>query len=168
MLNKNNHNISNEVKIIIVYYSRTGFTKKLAEFIAKKINVGVEEIKDTVDRAGAMGYLLAGRDATLRRLTKLEKLSHNPADFDLVVIGTPIWSWNMSAPIRTYLHEYKNQIKQAAFFCTMGDNGDERAFKEMGEIIGKKPVAILSLKTKEVVTDNFIKADKFCQEITKA
>jgi menaquinone-dependent protoporphyrinogen IX oxidase len=156
------------MKILVVYYSRTGFTKKLAEFIAKKINASLEEIRDTVDRSGAKGYLLAGRDATFRRLTKLEKPNYNPADFDLVVIGTPIWSWNMSAPIRTYLHEYKAQLKQAAFFCTMGDNGDERAFKEMAEIIGKKPIAVLSLKTKEVITDSFTKADKFCQEIIKA
>jgi len=165
MLNKNNLNISNGVKILIVYYSRTGVTEKLADFIAKKVGAETEEIKDTVNRAGVLGYMSAGRDAMKRRLTKLEKPNYNPADFDLVIIGTPIWAWNMSTPIRTYLEEYKSQFKQAAFFCTMGGSGHETAFKEMGEIIGRKPVATLSLKTKEVVTGDFNKADKFCEEI---
>lgn len=154
------------MKILVVYYSRTGVTRKLADFIAKKINASLEEIKDTVNRVGIIGYLLAGRDAKFRRLTKLEKSNYSPADFDLVVIGTPIWAWNMSVPVRTYLEEYKGQFKQVAFFCTMGGSGDERAFREMGGgITGKKPMATLSLKTKEVVTGDLSKADKFCEEI---
>jgi len=155
------------MQILVVYYSRTGVTKKLADFIAKKIGAQTEEIKDTINRAGAVGYLLAGRDATLRKLTKLETPKLNPAGFDLVVIGTPIWSWNMSAPIRTYLEEYKTEFKQVAFFCTMGGSGDERAFREMGEIIGKKTIANLALKTQEIASNNFEKAGKFCREIIK-
>lgn len=150
---------------LIVYYSRTGITKKLADFVANKIGVTTEEIKDTVSRTGAVGYLLAGKDATLRRLTKIETPKLNPADFDLVIIGTPVWAWTMSTPIRTYLEEYKSQFKEVAFFCTMGGNGDKKAFKEMEEIIGKKPTATLALKTKEVVDNNFAKADKFCAEL---
>ena len=153
------------MKTLVVFYSRTGVTGKLADYIAKKIGAETEEIKDTVNRAGAIGYLLAGRDGTLRKLTKLETPKLNPADFDLVIIGTPIWSFNMSAPIRTYLEEYKNQFKQAAFFCTMGGSGDKKAFKEMGEVTGKKPVAALTLKTAEVVASSFEKADKFCDEL---
>jgi len=155
------------MKILVVYYSRTGVTKKIADYVAKKISAEIEEIKDTISRAGALGYMMAGRDATLRRLTKLETPKLNPSDFDLVIIGTPIWSWNMSTPVRTYLEEYKNQFKQAAFFCTMGGSGDERAFKEMGEIIGKEPVATLGLKTVEAMKDEIIeKADYFCQKIS--
>jgi flavodoxin len=153
------------MKILVVYYSRTRVTRKLADFIAQKIGATTEEIKDTVNRAGALGYILAGRDAMKRRMTKLEIPKNNPADFDLVVIGTPVWAWNMSTPIRTYLEERKSQFKQVAFFCTMGGNGDETAFREMGEIIGKKPVATLSLKTKEVVVGNFEKVEKFCKAI---
>jgi len=153
------------MKILLTYYSRTGVTRKLVDYIVKKISAETEEIKDTVKRIGIIGYLFAGRDAMKRRLTKLEPMKFNPADFDLVIIGTPIWSWNMSVPVRTYLNEYKNQFKQVAFFCTMGGSGDETAFREMGEIIGKKPLAVLSLRTKEVVSGQFEKAYKFCEEI---
>ncbi|MFA5359771.1 MAG: flavodoxin [Patescibacteria group bacterium] len=165
MTSENNLDISNGVKILVAYYSRTGITKKLAEFLAEKLGAQTEEIKDTVNRAGAVGYMLAGRDAMQRKLTKLEPLKLNPADFDLVIIGTPVWAWNMSAPIRTYLTEHKDKFKQVAFFCTMGSDGDIKTFKEMGEIINKKPVAVLALKTKEVVDNSLEKAEKFLGEI---
>ena len=138
-------------KILVACYSRTQTTKKLAEELAQKLGADIEEIKDTVDRSGGMGYLLSGKDATLRKLTTLEKTEKNPREYDLVIIGTPIWSWNMSVPIRTYHTEHKGEFPKVAFFCTMGGSGEKRAFAEMSEIIGKKPVATLAMKTVEVV-----------------
>ena len=169
-------------KILVVYYSRKQTTKKVAEILAEKLGADIEEIKDTVDRRGVKGYWLSGKDATLRKLTVLEKMEKDLSNYELVIIGTPIWSWNMSVPVRTYITEnkdkfchissYGNEEKlrsnsgdisrekskdnfpEVAFFCTMGGSGDERAFKEMSEIIGKDPVSTLALKTIEVVKNS--------------
>lgn len=138
-------------KILVVYYSRTETTKNLAEILAGKLGADIEEIRDTVDRKGAKGYLISGRDATLRKLTVLEKSEKNLRDYDLILIGTPIWSWNMSVPVRTYLTDHKGEFPEVAFFCTMGGSGDKRAFTEMAQIIEKQPIATLALKTVEMV-----------------
>lgn len=140
-------------KILIVYYSRTNTTRKLAQILADKLGAEIEEIRDTVDRRGVKGYWLSGKDATLRKLTVLEKSEKDLNNYDLVLIGTPIWSWNMSVPVRTHITENKDNFKEVAFFCTMGGSGDERAFGEMAEIISKKPIATLALKTIEVVKE---------------
>jgi len=141
-------------KILVVYYSRTQTTKKVAEILAEKLGADLEEIKDTVDRTGVKGYWLSGKDATLRKLTVLEKSEKDLSNYELVIIGTPIWFWNMSVPVRTYVTENKDKFPQVAFFCTMGGSGDERAFKEMSEIIGKESVNTLALKTIEVVKNS--------------
>lgn len=154
------------MKILIIYYSRTGTTKKVAEMIAEKIGAEATEIKDNVDRSGIAGYMKSGRDAMKKRLTKLEPLRKKLAEYDLVIIGTPIWGWNMSAPIRTFVTEQKNNLNQVAFFCTMGGSGDENAFEEMAEILEKKPLSTLSLKTKDVATGNFSgRLDEFVKSI---
>jgi len=150
------------MKSLVVFYSRTGTTKKVAEAIAEKIGAEIEEIKDTVDRTGAKGYLISGRDAMKKRLTKLEPFWHDLSDYDLVVIGTPIWGWNMSVPARAFITEQKEKFKNVAFFCTMGGSGGQRAFSGMEEIIGKKPLATLALTTKEVVSGDISgKIDSF-------
>jgi flavodoxin len=154
------------MKTLIVFFSRTGTTRKVAEIIAEKMGSDIEEIKDTIDRSGVKGYLKSGRDAMKKRLTKLEPLEKNPADYDLVIIGTPIWGWNMSVPIRTFVTEQKNNLKQVAFFCTMDGSGDEKAFEEMAEILEKKSLGALALKTKDVATGNFSnKVEEFVEFI---
>ena len=144
------------MKTLVVFYSRTGTTKKVGEALAAKLGADIEEIKDTVNRSGAKGYLLSGRDAMRRKLTTLEPQSKNAFEYDLVVIGTPIWAWNMSAPIRTYVTEQKNNFKNVAFFCTMGGSGEVGTFSEMAEVIGKQPLGTLALKTVQVVKNEFI------------
>lgn len=145
------------MKILVVFYSRTGTTKKLGQFLAEKLGSDIEEIKDSVDRSGARGYIISGRDAMRRKLTKLQNTKFNSADYDLVVIGTPIWGWNMSVPVRTYIAENVDNFKKIAFFCTMGGSGDKKAFREMETVIGKKPVATLALLTRDVAGGNFEK-----------
>jgi flavodoxin len=154
------------MKTLVIYYSRTGITKQIGDIIAKKLGADVEEIKDTVDRSGAKGYLLSGRDAMKKKLTRLEPLAKNPSDYDLAIIGTPVWCWNMSVPVRTYVSENKDKFSKVAYFCTMGGAGDQKTFSGTEEIIGKKPISTLTLTTKEVVKNEFSKKiEKFLSEI---
>jgi flavodoxin len=152
------------MKTLVVYYSRTGTTKKVAEEIAKNLKADLDEIKDKKNRNGAMGYLYAGRDAVKKRLTEV-KFKKNPEKYDLIVIGTPIWGWNMCPAFRTYVKENKKKIKKVAFFCTMGGSGGENALAEAERLIGKKTEKLV-LMTKEVVSGNFKeKVKEFCRKI---
>ena len=154
------------MKILVTFYSRTGTTKKVGEMIAEKLNAQVEEIKDTVNRKGIKGYLISGRDAIKKKLTKLEPVTQNPANFDLVVVGTPVWGGNMSVPVRTYLTENKDRFKNVAFFCTMGGSKEGKVFSEMEEVIEKGSRTTLALRTREVVKEEFLeKVEKFVVEI---
>ena len=149
-------------KILVVYYSRTGMTKKVAEKIKEKLNLAspaggcdVEEIISEKNRSGVIGYVICGREATLKILGEIKPIVINPLDYDLVVIGTPVWAWNISSPIRSYLENNKDKFKKIAGFCTMGGDGNKQVFAEIEKICGKKLVAQLALKTKEVLSDNF-------------
>jgi len=154
------------MKTLIAYYSRTGTTKKVAEAAAKILGAEIEAIEDFKNRKGVMGYLLSGREAMRKTMPEI-KFQKNPADYDLVIIGTPTWGWNMASPTRSYLSENKGKIKKAAYICTMGGSGDEKTFKFMSEIIGLKPVATLSFKTLEVTKGDIAEPiKKFVEKLT--
>jgi flavodoxin len=142
------------MKHLILFYSRTGTTKKVAQELAAKTGWEICEIFDTKDRSGAIGYLTAGRDATTKKLTTLKPIEKNIADFDTIVIGTPVWGWIVSTPIRTFLEQNKQQLKNVAFYCTMGGSGDVRTFQEMEHICEVKPKTVLALTTKEVLQND--------------
>jgi len=151
---------------LVTYYSRTGNTKKVAEKLAILLKCATEEIHDTKNRNGFSGWLSAGKTATKKMLTTLEKVSNDPASFDIVVIGTPMWNRAMSTPIRTYLTQYKDSFKKVAIFCThQYTHGSP--FEEMASICGKTPVATLILHSKkEVKGDEYIKkAEEFVDRL---
>jgi len=67
----------------------------------------------------------------------------------------------MSAPIRTYIQIYKNKFGEVAFFCTHRGNPG-KAFLEMAELCGKKPLAILEISNKDINNGtDAAKIDKF-------
>lgn len=143
------------MKTLVVYYSRTGNTRKVAEAISNAFKCDVEELADLTNRKGFIGWLFAGRDGMRKRLTKIKDVLKDLSSYDIVMIGGPVWSWNVCAPVRTFLNQYSDQIKDAAFFCTEGGAGGERAFRSMEEMLGKPPVATLVVREFEVKSGRF-------------
>jgi len=139
------------MKILIVYYSRTGLTKKVAQRLAVELDAATEELIDKKDRAGALGYLLSGREAMQKKIADIEPLKLDPASYDLIIIGTPTWAYTMSCAVRAYLTEQRDRFKQVAFFATHGSDGGARAVKFMEELSGKKALASLIVTSKEAV-----------------
>lgn len=101
----------------------------------------VEEIIDRTHRQGILGYLRSGNEAWFGRRAPIERPSMDPAAFDLVLIGTPVWRVSLASPVRTYLHDYAPRIRQAGFFCTMGGFGSARVFRQMQQLCGRAPLA---------------------------
>ena len=157
------------MKSLVVYYSRTGNTKFVAEEIAAELGSDIEELVDLKSRAGAIGWMSAGRDATGNRQTEIAETKKNPADYDLVVVGTPVWAWGPSAAVRTYVGKHDLAGKKVALFFTLDNNprgAVEKTKKLMpnssfvGELVLVKP-----LKDKE---DTEKKIREWCASLVPA
>jgi flavodoxin len=125
------------MKILVVFYSRSGHTKKVAENLAKGLKADIDEIVDLKDRSGIKGWLLAGGDGMKGALTEI-KTSKNPKNYDLVIIGTPIWAWNSAPATRTYVTKFKKEIKNLALFSTAHIDGVKKAKVALEEVWGKE------------------------------
>ena len=135
-------------RVLVVFHSRSGTTRRIARAIADSLEADVEEIIDLKPRTGLFGYLGAGLDAIRRRCTPIGDVARDPAEYDLVIVGSPVWVGRMSSPVRSYLDRNRGKFKAAGFFCTCGGNTNDAApFAEMAEIAGCTARAVL------VVTD---------------
>ncbi len=135
---------------LVVYFSRTGTTRKVAETIARSLGADIEAIHESRDRLGLRGYLRSGFDATLSRWVPIEAVGRDPTRYDLVVVGTPVWGWSLSAPVRAFLSNHARKLSKVAFFVTEGGSGDRRVFGQMAEVVGADPVATLALVQRDV------------------
>ncbi|HEX7482824.1 MAG TPA: flavodoxin [Candidatus Bathyarchaeia archaeon] len=115
------------MKSLVVYYTRTGNARFVAETIAAEIGADVEEVIDLKKRTGAFGYLSGGSDARRGKETEISPTKKSPAEYDLVIVGTPVWAGRPAPAILTYLKKHDFADKKVAVFFTQG---------------GKKPQAI--------------------------
>ncbi len=141
-------------KNLVVYYSLTGNTKKIALEIAKRLNADVDEIKDEKERKSIMGFIKSGYEAVLKKTPKI-RYKMNSGKYSHVIIGTPTWAQNISSPIRTYLIENKEKIKEVSFFATHSGKNEQNVFLNMEETLSKKPKYKLSFNSKEINNGKF-------------
>src|SRR6478752_7099448 len=100
----------NQPKALVVFYSRTQTTKRVAERVSALAGADVEEIVDYENRLGLRGYVYSALDATFERSTPIHELIHDPAAYDVVLIGTPVWNASVSAPVRRFLEEHGRKL----------------------------------------------------------
>jgi flavodoxin len=153
------------MKTLVTFYSRTGNTKKMGELIAQKLHADIDEIVDHTDRSGIKGWIMGGRDAVKRSLTEIT-VTKDPADYDLVVIGTPVWAGPATPAFRTYIAQYKNKIKKVALFITSGGDGPRKAVDLLEDVLGKKCLASVGWTNAEINQARIdIKLNKFIDQI---
>ena len=68
------------MKALVVYYSRTGMTKIVAETIRAILQCDVEELQDTKERRGVLGYMRSGREVMKGEKTTIEPTVHDPVN----------------------------------------------------------------------------------------
>jgi flavodoxin len=112
-------------KTLVVYYSLTGNTRLIAEAIKENINadiLGLKPVKE-LKANSSMKYMWGGAQATMKKKPKLEDFSIDPLAYDLIFIGTPVWAWTLSPPIRTFLSQFDFTGKKVALWACAGGNG---------------------------------------------
>lgn len=132
-------------RVLIVFFSMGGHTRRLAEEIRSATGADIEEIIEQRPRHGAWGMLRALSDASLQRKSGVLAAKHNPADYDLLVLGGPIWASHLAAPVRTFAEQFGSRARRVAFFCTEGKQGADTAFAELEKLCQHKPMAALAV-----------------------
>jgi len=74
-----------------------------------------------------------------KKLTEIE-LTNSVEDYDLVVVGSPVWAGKISPAIRTFLVTNDFSNKQVAYFVTLGGDKAEKSLKNMKETVTPKLV----------------------------
>ena len=140
---------------LVVFYSRSNITKKLAENIAEELGCDIEEIRPKVNYQGKLGYARGIKDSASAKIVELENLKYNPDDYDVVYIGTPVWASRAANPAISYIKQNEGKFSNVKFFATAGSSGFDSTFKQLEEVAALKPLKTLALTTKEVKKDEF-------------
>ena len=129
--------------------------------IAKFMNADLEIIKDTKPRDHLKSWEVGAFDEELRTPTKIHPTKYNPKDYDLVIIGTPIWD-GITPAVRKYLQN--NKFKKTAFFITFAAAAEDAAY-QMGKL-SKPSQHVLELQDRQIKLEEHRKYIKeFCRKL---
>lgn len=138
--------MSGESKILIVYYTRSGTTGRLADLLATQLGAGVD-VEAIVERgahnrrAGLAGYVRCIVDGWRHADAKLMPMRHDLAAYDLVVVATPVWNRHAATPVVTWLKTHGAQLHHVGWLCSLHSRGSRGAFDQMRDVSGKSAIA---------------------------
>lgn len=143
--------------IVVVCYSRTGHSRKIGEEIARSLGCEFLEIRSlSAYPQGAGGFIKALWHLARGRNVPIQVDQGKFSNFDLIVVGGPMWFGGLSVPLRSFLSTYKNEFNNIAFYCTQGGkNGEGKYFQQMTKVCGKNPIATLTLGEKEMQNESY-------------
>lgn len=129
-------------KAIIVYYSYSGNTEKVAailkEELSKNYNCDILKI-ETINESAS--FLKQCYNAFNKKKAAIkEGLLTDLTDYELVVFGTPVWAFRMAPGLRTYLDKCTDlEGKKAVCFATYGSGaGKNKCIREICKIAKNK------------------------------
>lgn len=135
------------MKTLYVYFSRTSRTES-AVLTLKRLMGGDERIvriRPAVGYGGPFGFLRALFTMFAKKPVAL--LPGDPvdfADYDRVIVATPVWASHAPRPVRTFLQTHKG-AKRTAYLATCGGGSCGELFDELDALTGCKREAALAL-----------------------
>lgn len=145
------------MKALVVYYSLSGNTQKVAEAIAKACNADIEKIRDRKTRIGMFGMLRTVFQTLFSKSSQIRTVYADPGRYDLLILGSPVWIGRLAAPMRSYIQREKDRFNQVAFFCTQYSSGAANVFNSMATLSAKQPVATMEVTDKEIESAGYTK-----------
>lgn len=133
-------------KALVVYYSWSGNTRKVAEDIQKETGADMFEI--VPEKAYPTAYQetvdLARKEQAEKARPAIRGRIDNIGQYDVIYLGYPNWWGDMPMVLYTFLESYDLSGKTIAPFCTSGGSG-------LSDTVN----AIKGLEPKAAVTEGF-------------
>ncbi len=130
---KENTEESEGPKCLVLYYSQTGTTQKVAEEIANLMGADMAsfDVKQPYDGTFEETVERCQEEMEQDILPDLRPLTVDVNDYDVVFLGYPIWFGTYARPVMSLLQEVDFEGITIVPFCTFGSGGLESSVSEL-------------------------------------
>ncbi len=156
-------------KALVIYYSETGTTKTVAETLQQQLNADIEAIEAVEPYTGNFQETIqrGQREMQSGEWPALKPLQKDPAAYDVIFLGYPIWFGTYANPIVSLLKAYDFAGKTVVPFCTFGSGGLNTSTEALKKALPKATIAAgYGVRTARVVAaakelDRFLKENGY-------
>lgn len=132
-------NIGKNKDVLVVYFSRMGYTKKVAYQEAEKQKADILELKAKEKTENTSGFWWCGRYGMHKWRMPIYDIDVDLKAYKKVIIVSPIWVFSISAPIREFCYKYSESINSVEYiFVHFMNTKFENVADEVDRILNKK------------------------------
>ena len=116
------------MKKLVVYFSATGVTEKVAEIIKKTVNSSIFEVTPEVpykdsDLKWLNPLARCNKEKIGRKDVPIARNIDNMRDYGFIFLGFPIWYYGAPNVVNTFCKGYDWSGKHVYIFATSGSSG---------------------------------------------
>ena len=110
------------MKTLIVYYSYTNNTEKVAKRIAELKKYDILKLEPLVDYSTDYQKVVDEEEAKMdgEEIVELKPISVDLNQYDRIILGTPVWWYTMAPVVRSFLSGNNLNGKKVIAFITNG------------------------------------------------
>lgn len=132
------------MRVAVVYYTRFGHTRALAEQLALELGAELREIRGV----RAHSYPVMGFGAIFNAHFRIHPMDLDFSAFDVVVLCTPIWAGRPACPTRTFLRDARLEGKRLVIaLSTWSDDLGQSLQHIERELAGKLATVVYTTHT---------------------
>lgn len=109
------------MRVAVIYWSFEGNTRSIAKKIADKFSADIYELNvknNKLPKSGFFKYFWGGKQVFMKETPELINFDINVDDYDVIFIGTPVWSFTYAPALRSFFKKYNITNKKVALFCS--------------------------------------------------
>ena len=111
-------NIGKDNTKLVVFFSRTGYTKKLAYEVANTTGAEILEIKTTEKIQGNLGFWWCGRFGMHKWGMNLEEIDVDFSKYKEITLCSPTWVFSLCSPMREFCKKYSGKLQNVNYYIT--------------------------------------------------
>ena len=134
----------------VVYFTRTGTSKRVAEKIANKLSCDAIQITDNMNWKGILGFLKGGYYASKNKDVHI-KIHGNLDNADELIVVTPLWAGKVTPSIKTFLKTTTLDKIHLVVTSNGSTIKNSSGFKSVSDIVKTK-------NNEDVTIDNLVKS----------
>jgi len=122
--------------ILVVYFSRSGNTREIANLIHQEVGGTIHEIQPEVPYPDSYNAVLdqAKKEIQAGYKPALQSTVDRIESYDTIFVGSPNWWSTIAPPVATFLSEYDLSGKTIVPFCTHGGGGLGRIGQDIAKL----------------------------------
>lgn len=141
-------------KFIVVYYSRTGNNKYLAEKLAKSLDCEIVVIRPKLN---IFLLLMLSKNGF-----GINPLGVDLTQYDQVVLCGPVWMGKLVSPLRGFIQKHENEISRLYFGCCCASIDEDKekkygyaiVFQTLKDLLGDKCIHCEAFPVSLVVAED--------------